>query len=67
MANCSEYMELSPKEKIELTGKMIHAMQSSSSILASCRSIIEIAEAEGLFEGVTINPSEANGEDKING
>lgn len=30
MANCKEFMDLLPKEKIDMIGKIVHAVQSDS-------------------------------------
>lgn len=60
MANCSNYMELSPKERVEFIGRLVHAAMSSDYIFNHCESLIKYGEKKGLFEGVTINPSEAD-------
>lgn len=58
MANCSNYLLLSPKERVEMIGRIVHGLQSDNEIFNKCEMLIQNAEKKGLFEGVTINPSE---------
>ena len=50
-------MALSPQEKIEMTGKIIHGMQCDPDIFDEVKQLIWVAETKGLYKGVTINPS----------
>lgn len=54
--NCKKYMELSPVERIELIGKIVHAIQSDDKLFAEGQKILRRAETLGIFEGVTILP-----------
>lgn len=54
--NCQKYIALSPKEKIEMIGKLIHAVQSDNDFFNRAQALIRLADNKGLFEGVTINP-----------
>lgn len=58
MANCSNYLMLSPKERVEMIGRIVHSLQSDNEIFNKCEMLIDRAERKGLFEGVTINPSD---------
>lgn len=55
--NCDNYQMLLPKEKIELVGKLIHAIQSDNEIFNRAEALIKLAEKKKLFEGVKINPA----------
>jgi len=54
--NCENYLMLSNKEKMEMVGKIVHALQSDSETFNKVEMLIKKAERKGLFEGVTINP-----------
>ncbi len=54
--NCANYLMLSPQEKIEMVGKIVHAVQSSNEIFNQASLLINKAERLGLFTGVIINP-----------
>lgn len=58
MANCGEYLLLTPKERTEFIGKVLHAVMSDSLMYAAGQRIIKLAEKKGLYTGVTINPIE---------
>lgn len=62
--NCENYLELSPKEKVEFIGKLIHAVQSDNYTFNKAVLIINRAEKKGLYAGVTINPSTQLTDDK---
>lgn len=55
--NCEKFMCLSPVERIELIGKIVHAIQSDDKLFAEGQKIVKRAETLGLFNGVTILPS----------
>lgn len=55
--NCSEYQKLSHVEKIELIGKLIHAIQSDNTSFWAGKDLIRIAQARGVLNGVTILPN----------
>ncbi len=54
--NCDKYMALSPKERVEMIGQIVHAIQSSNEIFNRATLMIATAKQLGLFEGVVINP-----------
>lgn len=54
--NCTNYLDLSPQEKINFIGKMIHAIQSDNEIFNRAEILIKKADKQGIFDGVTINP-----------
>lgn len=65
--NCELYQKLSHKERVEMVGKIVHAMQSDDSLFCHVSDLIKIAERKGLFEDVVINPIGDNTrEPKIN-
>lgn len=53
---CNEYMRLTPKEKRDYIGELIHAVQSDVEYFEKGLEIILLAYNKGLFDGVTINP-----------
>jgi hypothetical protein len=55
--NCENFQQLSTQEKIEFIGKLNHAAMSNDHLFTACTKIIEVAEENGVFEGVTIMPS----------
>lgn len=57
MANCGEYLLLTPKERTEYIGKVLHAVMSDSTLFEAGKMIIRKAERKGLFEGVVIAPA----------
>lgn len=56
MANCKSYQELSTHEKVEMIGKLVHAIQSDEICFLTARGMINGAKARGVFSGVTILP-----------
>lgn len=57
MANCRTYQELTPKEKRDYIGSLVHSVQSSETLFKMGQRIIEVATQAGAFEGVVINPT----------
>lgn len=55
--NCGEYLLLTPKERTEYIGRLIHSCMSDSLLFAAGQKIIKSAEKKGLFEGVIIAPT----------
>jgi hypothetical protein len=53
---CEEFEKLTPKEKTEFIGKVVHAIQSSTKLYLMGKEIIGLGEIQGLFEGVKILP-----------
>lgn len=60
--NCSNYQSLTPLEKAQFIGKIVHAVQNDNICFIAGNMIIKSAEESGYFEGVKILD---NGEDKI--
>lgn len=57
MALCTQYMELTPKERTEYIGKLLHSVQSSNELFMAGKRLIDKGERLGLYEGITINPA----------
>lgn len=55
--NCEQFLNLTPIEKINFTGRLLHAAMNDEKIFRECEKIILKAEAKGLFTGVVINPA----------
>lgn len=55
--NCASYIALTPKEKTELIGKLVHAVQNSEICFSAAQEIVELAEKKGIFNDVIVNPS----------
>lgn len=66
MANCKEYQELTPFEKKEYIGSLIHAVQSDPNLFKEGQRIINKAIARGLFEGVIINAAPESFSNQLN-
>lgn len=56
---CDEFEKLTPKEKTEFIGQVVHSIQSDSSLYCMGQEIIRLGKIKGLFEGVTILPTES--------
>lgn len=54
---CKEYSSLTPIQKVEFTGKLLHAVMTSPVLFKEAKLLIKAAEKAGLFDGVTINPA----------
>lgn len=54
--NCPEFQELTPRERTEYIGKLLHAAMSDSKLFERGHLIIDAAEKKGLFTNVKINP-----------
>lgn len=54
---CSKYEDLTILEKVQMIGKVHHAMQSDNELFDLASRIIDTAEMKGLFENVTILPN----------
>lgn len=57
MANCIQYQSLSPKEKIEFIGKLVHLVQNDETAFSRARGMILKGDVQGSFDDVVINPS----------
>lgn len=53
---CPEFDQLSPQEKTEYIGKLVHAVQSHSQFFRLGEYLIRDANKIGLFDNVIINP-----------
>lgn len=56
MANCEEWQSLNIFEQRDLSGKVLHLIQNSSSHFIKLSEMVRIAEKKGLLQGITINP-----------
>lgn len=54
--NCQEYQKLTPLEKSNYVGSLIHACISDSKFYAIGEKLIQQAIKKGLFQNVVINP-----------
>lgn len=64
MAICSNYNSLTPLEKVEFIGKLVHAVMTDNMRFLAAKMTIQSAEEAGDFDGVTINPNR-DGEETI--
>ena len=55
--NCQSYQSLTPKEKAEFIGQLVHAVQNNNDIFKLGQELIELATLKGLFENVVIMPA----------
>jgi hypothetical protein len=55
--NCEKFLKLTPIEKINFTGSLLHAAMNDDRLFMDCEKIIMKARAKGLFAGVVINPA----------
>lgn len=53
---CDKYEALTPKEKSEMVGSVVHAFQSDSALFDMALEIIRLGELKGLFDRVKIMP-----------
>ena len=60
MPNCDKYQNMTPKERTEYVGSLIHSVISDDEIFEAGIRLIKKATKKGLFEGVKINPIEEN-------
>jgi len=54
--NCAEYQNLTPLEKSQYIGELVHACISDTKYFKMGEKLIKQAQDKGLFEGVVINP-----------
>jgi hypothetical protein len=54
---CKTFSEMNPIEQSNYIGKLVHCVQNSELLLIKGEKIIKDGEDLGLFEGVTINPT----------
>lgn len=57
---CKLFDELSHPEKINLIGKVVHALQSDDLCFLEACQIVTHAQQKGLFNGVEILPEDKN-------
>lgn len=55
---CPKYDALTPKERADFIGAVVHACQSCDKLYSMGQEIIRLGELAGLFDGVVINPTE---------
>lgn len=60
---CQKFDELTPKEKTEYIGAVVHAVQSSDNLYSMGQEIIRLGNLAGLFDGVKILPTQQEPED----
>lgn len=54
--NCKEYQQLTPLEKRNYIGELIHSCMNDSNLFKEGLKIISKGYSKKLFDGVTINP-----------
>jgi hypothetical protein len=57
MANCKQYQSMTPHEKIEFIGKLVHLVTNDETSFSRAKGMILRGDVQGLFEDVIINPS----------
>lgn len=60
---CKLFEELTPRERVEMIGKIVHAMQTDELCFLEVSQTITHAEAKGVFDKVKILPG--NEEDSV--
>ncbi len=58
MALCKEYEEMTPKERQEFIGKLVHLVQSNDVSFRMANFIIKTGTIRGYLDNVTILPAE---------
>lgn len=53
---CPEYNAMTPLERKDYVGSLIHSVMSDGELLKMGQKMIKLAEKRGLFLGVVINP-----------
>lgn len=56
---CKQYTNLTHKERTELIGQVIHALQSSDECFNEAMKLRNLGETKGLYLGVTILPEKS--------
>ena len=56
--NCVEYLELTPRERADYLGELIHSCQSDSKFFSLGEKIIRSAKRKGLFKDTIIQPED---------
>lgn len=59
MRICTEFEKLTPKERQEYIGGVVHCLTVSSELFKEGQRLIKKGEKAGLFIGVQINPAPA--------
>lgn len=57
MANCVQYQSMTPKEKTEFIGKLVHLVQNDETSFSRARGMIIKGEEQGLLDDVVICPT----------
>lgn len=60
--NGIHYINLTPKEKSEFVGQLVHSCQSDENLFSMGEEIIKLAQRRGLFENVVFNPEQKTNE-----
>lgn len=60
---CQSFEELTPKEKTEFIGEVVHAAISDEALYSMAQEIIRIGKIKGLFDRVKICPPQGYPED----
>jgi translation initiation factor IF-1 len=56
--NCKEYLELTPKERIEMIGSVVHLLQNDTASFYSVSVIINSGKKRSLFNNIKIMPDD---------
>lgn len=57
MANCKQYQSMTPHEKIEFIGKLVHLVTNDETSFSRAKGMVLRGDVQGLFDDVVINPS----------
>ena len=55
--NCEAYRLLSPKERIDFIGSLVHAVQNNNEVFKSAKELVDYAVRKRMFDDVIINPT----------
>lgn len=56
---CEQYEKLTHKERTELIGQVVHALQSNTECFNEAMKLRNLGEIKGLYAGVTILPEKS--------
>lgn len=62
---CKNYETLSPKERTEFIGQLLHAVQNDNRAFNTCKMLVSVSEKLGVFTGIKINPDDFPAHEKI--
>lgn len=54
--NCNSWQNLSVKEKVDMVGELVHAIQNDEAAFIAAVAVISNCKWRWVFDGVVINP-----------